>query len=124
LIGLLTRIVVVALGLWLASQIVPGVHVRDLETLVLAALLLGMVNAVIRPILILVTLPLTLLTLGLFILVINAALFGLVSVCLHGFVVQGFLAAFWGALVVSLVSWFAALFIGKTGRGGLLGKRR
>lgn len=124
MIGLLIRIVVVALGLWLASQIVPGVHVRGLETLVLAALLLGIANALIRPIIVIVTLPLTLITLGLFILIINAALFGLVSVFLHGFMVNGFLAAFWGALVVSLVSWLASIFIGKNGRGGLLGRRR
>jgi putative membrane protein len=114
--GLIARIAVVALGLWLASRLVPGVEVRDLETLILAALLLGIANAVIRPILIVVTLPLTLITLGLFILVINAALFALVAVFLHGFKVHGVFAAFWGALVVSLVSWFASIFIGKKGR--------
>ncbi len=114
--GLIIRIVAVGLGLWLASVIVPGVHIRDVQTLILAALLLGVVNAVVRPLVILVTLPLTLLTLGLFILVINAALFGLVSIFLHGFVVHGFMAAFWGALVVSVVGWFASAFIGKRGR--------
>ena len=114
--GLLLRFIIVALGLWLASAVVPGVHIRDLWTLVLAALLLGIVNAVVRPIVILITLPLTLITLGLFILVINAALFGLVSVFLHGFVVHGFMAAFWGALVVSVVSWVASIFVGKRGR--------
>jgi putative membrane protein len=116
MIGLVARIVVVALGLWVASQVVPGVHIVDLETLVLAALFLGVANAIVRPIIILVTLPLTLITLGLFILVINAALFGLVSFFLHGFIVHGFWAAFWGALVVSLVSWFASIFIGKRGQ--------
>jgi putative membrane protein len=110
------RIIIVALGLWLASAIVPGVHIRDPLTLILAALLLGIANAVVRPIVILVTLPLTLITLGLFILVINAAMFGLVSLFLHGFVVHGFMAAFWGALVVSLVSWVASIFVGKRGR--------
>jgi putative membrane protein len=110
------RIIIVALGLWLASVIVPGVHIRDPLTLILAALLLGIANAVVRPIVILVTLPLTLITLGLFILVINAAMFGLVSLFLHGFVVHGFMAAFWGALVVSLVSWVASIFVGKRGR--------
>ena len=116
MMGLIARIVVVGIGLWVASVIVPGVHVRDLETLILAALLLGVANAVVRPIVILVTLPLTLITLGLFVLVINAAMFGLVSVFLHGFVVHGFFAAFWGALVVSVVGWFASIFIGKKGR--------
>ncbi len=116
MMGLIARIVVVGLGLWIASVVVPGVHIRDLETLALAALLLGIANAVVRPIVILITLPLTLITLGLFILVINAAMFGLVSVFLHGFVVHGFFAAFWGALVVSVVGWFASIFIGKRGR--------
>jgi putative membrane protein len=116
MMGLIARIVVVGLGLWVASKLVPGVEIRDLETLALAALLLGIANAVVRPIVILITLPLTLITLGLFILVINAAMFGLVSVFLHGFVVHGFFAAFWGALVVSVVGWFASIFIGKRGR--------
>jgi putative membrane protein len=115
MIGLITRILVVALGLWLAARIVPGVEVRDLETLLLAALLLGIVNAVIRPLVILITLPLTLITLGLFILVINAAMFGLVALLLKGFHVHGFWAAFWGALVVSVVSWFASAFTGRRG---------
>lgn len=114
--ALITRVVIVALGLWLASRIVPGVRIRDFETLILAALLLGGANAVIRPLVILVTLPLTLMTLGLFILVINAALFGLVSLFLHGFVVHGVLAAFWGSLVVTVVSWFASAFFDKRGR--------
>jgi putative membrane protein len=116
MMGLIARILVVALGLWVASKLVPGVEIRGPETLILAALLLGIANAVIRPIVILITLPLTLLTLGLFVLVINAAMFGLVSAFLHGFVVHGFWAAFWGALVVSVVGWFASVFIGKRGR--------
>ncbi len=111
MMGLIARILVVALGLWVASKLVPGVEIRGPETL-----LLGIANAVIRPIVILITLPLTLITLGLFVLVINAAMFGLVSAFLHGFVVHGFWAAFWGALVVSVVDWFASVFIGKRGR--------
>ena len=118
MIGLVARIAISALGLWVATRIVPGVEVRNWETLVLAALLLGVVNAFVRPVLILVTLPFTLITLGLFILIINAGLFALVSAVLHGFVVHGFFAAFWGALVVSLVSWLASIFIGKRKRRG------
>ncbi len=106
--GLIIRILIVALGLWLASAIVPGVAIADLKTLLLAALLLGVVNAFVRPVVVILTLPLTLLTLGLFILVINAALFGLVATLLPGFVVHGFWAAFFGALVVSVVGWFAS----------------
>ncbi len=114
--GLLIRFVIVGLGLWLACVIVPGVRIADVRTLVLAALLLGFVNAVVRPVVILLTLPLTLLTLGLFILVINAALFALVAALLPGFRVHGVAAAFWGALVVTVVGWFCSAFVGKGGR--------
>jgi putative membrane protein len=114
--SLIIRLLVVALGLWVAAAVVPGVAIRDLKTLFLAALLLGVVNAFIRPLAILLTLPFTLITLGLFILVINAALFGLVAWFLPGFDVHGFWAAFFGSLVVSVVGWFASAFIGKGGR--------
>jgi len=116
MVGLIIRIAVSALGLGLATRIVPGVTVDSAPTLLLAALLLGIVNAFLRPVLILLTLPFTIVTLGLFILVINAALFALVSALLRGFVVHGFVAAFLGALVVSLVSWFASIFVGKRSR--------
>ena len=69
--GFLIRAVVVGIGLWLASQIVPGIEFRSTETLIAAALLLGIVNALVRPIIVILTLPITLLTLGLFLLVIN-----------------------------------------------------
>lgn len=121
--GFIMRWIVGALGLWLASTIVPGVQIRDLGTLLLAALLLGLVNAIVRPVLIFLTLPLTLVTLGLFLLVINATLFWLVSVFLSGFVVQGFMAALGGAIVTGLVSWFASGFIGAAGRFERIGHR-
>ncbi len=116
MIGFLLRLLAGAVGLWLASKIVPGIHIRDVETLALAALLLGIVNAFVRPLVILLTLPLTLLTLGLFLLVINAAMLWLVSILLHGFQVHGFIAAFWGAIVVGLVSWLASGFISSAGK--------
>lgn len=116
MLGFVLRLAAGALGLWLASRIVPGIHIRGVETLVLAALLLGIVNAFVRPLVILLTLPLTLVTLGLFLLVINAAMLWLVSLFLHGFYVHGFIAAFWGAIVVGLVSWFASGFIGSAGK--------
>jgi putative membrane protein len=122
--GFLIRFVVVALGLWLASAVVPGVAIADLKSLLLAALLLGLVNAVIRPLVILLTLPLTLLTLGLFILVINAGLFALVAALLPGFSVHGFLPALLGSWVVGLVGWFASAFIGKQGRRRFPRRRR
>lgn len=99
------RLAISALGLWLASVIVPGISVDGFGSLILAALLLGVVNALVRPILILLTLPFTIITMGLFLLVINAAMLGLVSVFLHGFHVHGFIAALLGSIVVSLVSW-------------------
>ena len=114
--GFILRWIVGALGLWLAAKIVPGIHIRSLETLLLAALLLGLVNAIVRPVLVVLTFPLTLVTLGLFLLVINAATFWLVSVFLGGFVVHGFGAALGGAVVTGVVSWFASGFIGSGGR--------
>jgi putative membrane protein len=122
--GFILRWIVGALGLWLASRIVPGIHIRGLETLLLAALLLGLVNAIVRPVVVFLTLPLTLVTLGLFLLVINAALFWLVSVFLSGFVVHGFMAALGGAIVTGLVSWFASGFIGAAGKIERIGQRR
>ena len=101
----LLRALIAALGLWLASVIVPGIEVDGVVTLILAAVLLGVVNAFVRPVVILLTLPLTLLTLGLFLLVVNAAMLGLVSVVLPGFEVAGFWPAVFGAVVTGLVSW-------------------
>ena len=89
----------------------------------LAALLLGIVNAVVRPVIVVLTLPLTLLTLGLFLLVINAGMLWLVSAVLHGFEVHGFIAAIMGAIVTGLVSWFASDFIGAAGKVERLNRR-
>jgi putative membrane protein len=114
--GFLLRFVIIVMGLWLASAIVPGVTIDTPTTLLIAALLLGIVNAVIRPIVLLLTLPLTLLTLGLFILVVNAGMFGLVAAMLDGFHLSGFFAALFGALLVSITSWLGAAFIGPRGR--------
>jgi putative membrane protein len=108
----LIRAVVVAIGLWLASQIVPGVEFRTTGALIAAALLLGVINAVVRPILIILTLPITLLTLGLFLLVINGLMIELVSWFLRDFIVTGFWPAFFAAIVVSLTSWVMSGWIG------------
>ena len=96
----IAQFLVTALGLWLASRIVPGVGFTDTGTLLLAAILLGVVNAIVRPILTVLTFPITLITLGLFLLVVNAAMIGLVAVLLNGFVVDG-LAAGIGAAAVA-----------------------
>ncbi len=110
----LLRVVVAAAGLWLASTIVPGIHVRGLGTLAAAAVLLGLVNAIVRPLVVFFTLPLTFLTLGLFLLVVNAAMLELTAFFLHGFTIHGFGAAILGAIVVSLTSWVASLFEPRT----------
>lgn len=99
------RALIAALGLWLATEWVDGLYVDGPTTLLLAAALLGVVNAVIRPLAILLTLPFTLVTLGFFLLVVNAAMLGLVAALLRGMSIAGFPAAFWAALIVSLVSW-------------------
>jgi putative membrane protein len=122
--GFVVRFAISALGLWAASHLVSGVVIDDGWTLVIAALLLGLVNALVRPIAIVLTLPLTLLTLGLFILVVNAAMFALVAAMLAGFHLSGFGAALLGALVVSVTSWLASAFIGPKGRYEMIVVRR
>ena len=114
--GFLVRLLITALGLWVASVVVPGVSISGIWTLLFAALWLGIVNAVIRPIALVLTFPVTLITLGLFILVINAAMFALVAALLDGFHLSGFWAALMGAIVVSITSWLASAFIGPRGR--------
>jgi putative membrane protein len=114
--GFLLRLLVVALGLWLASELVPGIQVHGLGTLLGAALLLGIVNAVVRPVVLLLTLPFTVLTLGLFLLVINAAMLGLVAALFDNFAIAGFWPALFGSIVVSITGWFASWFIGPHGR--------
>ncbi|HYA39036.1 MAG TPA: phage holin family protein [Candidatus Methylomirabilis sp.] len=122
--GFLIRLLVVALGLWLASELVPGIEVQGLWTLLGAALLLGIVNAVVRPLLVILTLPITLLTLGLFLLVINAAMLGLVAWMFDGFAIAGFWPAVLGSIVVSLTGWLASYFIGPRGRIEVIVVRR
>ena len=114
--GFILRALITALGLWLATEWVRGVRVDTATTLVLAGLLLGIVNAVVRPVVLLLTLPLTLITLGFFLLVINTAMLGLVALLLPGFHVAGFWPAFWSALIISLTSWLGSMLIGPKGR--------
>ena len=104
--------VVTALGLWLASVIVPGVGFSSTPWLVGAAVLLGIVNAFVRPVLVFLTFPITVLTFGLFLLVVNAATIGLVSVLLDGFVVDGLWAGIGAAVVTGVVSWIAGTVLG------------
>jgi putative membrane protein len=115
--GFLLRWAISALGLWLADQILAGVHFDSLQDLAAAALLLGIVNAVVRPLAVFFTLPFTLVTLGLFLLVINAAMLALVAWLLTGFHVAGFGSALAGWVIVSVTSWVASGFVGE--RGGV-----
>jgi len=115
-IGFLIRLAVSAFGLWLADRLLTGIQIDDTGTLIVAALLYGIVNAVVRPLAILFTLPITVLTLGLFLLVVNAAMFGLVAALLDGFHVASFGAALLGSIVVGLTSWVASWYVGPKGR--------
>lgn len=113
MVHFILRVLIAALGLWLATEWVDGINVSSAGTLILAALLLGIVNAVIKPIVVLLTLPFTLVTLGLFLLVVNAAMLGLVAAFLPGMGIEGFWPAFWAAIIVSIVSWIGAVLFRK-----------
>ena len=94
-----------AVGFWLAAQVVRGVHVRGVESLIAAGLILGLVNAFLRPVLIILTIPLTLLTLGLFLLVINGLTVWLTAAMLHGVQIDGLLPAIFTAIIITVISW-------------------
>ncbi len=114
--GFVIRMLITMLGLVFASGILPGVTISGTGSLLLAAILLGLVNAFVRPVAFLLTLPITILSLGLFLLVLNAAMFGLVAVMLENFVVAGFWSAIFGALIVSITSTVGSWYIGPDGR--------
>lgn len=118
--GFAVRLLIAIVGLWLASVLVPGVSIQGAWTFIFAALLLGVVNALVRPLAVILTLPLTILTMGIFLLVINAAMFGLVARFLEGFSVAGFWSALFGWLIVSLTSTLASWYIGPKGRYEIL----
>lgn len=103
--GFLIRLVVNAIALIAVAYLVPGVHVSGFGGALIAALILGIVNAILRPVLVILSLPLEILTLGLFTLVINALLFWLVGKFGVGLTVDGFGPAFVGAIVLAIVSW-------------------
>lgn len=122
--GFLIRCLVSALGLWLASLLISGISVTGTGVLLGAGLLLGIVNAFIRPVMVILTLPFTIITLGLFLFVINAMMLGLVAWLLDGFAISGFWAALGGAIVISLTSWVASWYIGPKGNVELVVVRR
>ena len=113
--GIVLRTLITMLGLFLASTLIPGVTISGAWTFVFAAVVLGLVNGLVRPIAFLLTLPITILTLGLFLLVLNAAMFALVAMFFDQFVVTGFWPALFGAIIVSLTSTIASWYIGPDG---------
>jgi putative membrane protein len=116
MVGFLLRAAIAALGLWVASEIFDGLAFATPAKLIVSALMLGVVNAFVRPLAFILTLPLTVLTLGLFLLVLNAGMVALVAWIVPGFEISGFWTAVGAALVVSLVSWAASSVIGSTGK--------
>jgi len=102
---------VLAVAIWVTASVVPGVTVTSWTALAGAALVLGVVNAIVRPILVILTLPITVLTLGLFYLVVNGIAFGLAAALVPGFQIASGTAAILGALLTSIVSWFIGIFV-------------
>ena len=118
MILIVTRWLVITIAILLSSKFISGIRVDSLLTALIAAGILGLINVFIRPVLIILTLPLSIITLGIFSFFINAFLLELVAYLIPGFEVDGFLAAFLGALIISIVSWLANFFIvnNNTGR--------
>lgn len=118
--SILIHLAITAAALWVTTQLISGVTVSTTTALVLASLALGIVNAVVRPILHVLSLPLTFLTLGLFYFVVNGIAFGIAAAVVPGFEVSGLVAAILGALVLGIVSWLLHLVLpdGKSARKG------
>lgn len=111
---ILLRWLISALALMLVAYLVPGITVASFYTALILALVLGFLNAIVRPILLFLTLPITILTLGLFALVINAGIFLFTASIIKGFAVDGFWAAFVGSLVLWLFNWLLNSLLGIT----------
>lgn len=124
MIGIVVRMIITGLGIWLATYLVPGIAASSTRSLIWAAIALGLINAFVRPVLVLLTLPITILTLGLFLLVLNAAMLSLAGWLVEGFEVIGFWSAVFGAIVISVVSAVCSHFIGADGRYEVLVVRR
>ena len=122
--GFLIRLVINAVAIGIASAIVPGFVVNGFWSLLGAAFLLGLLNAFVRPILVVLTLPISVLTLGFFLLVINAAMLGLVAWMMQGVSLSGFFSALFAVIIISLFSWMSSWLIGPTGRFEVMVVRR
>jgi len=106
----LIRWLVTTIAVFAAEKIIPGIHCHSAGALLGASLLLGIINAFVRPILLLLSIPFIILTMGLFILVVNALMLMLVAQIIHSFAVDGFWSAFFGSIVISFVSWILSSF--------------
>jgi putative membrane protein len=124
MVGFVLRAAISALALWVADAVFEGMRFDSASQLILAALVMGVVNGLVRPLMFVLTFPLTVLTLGLFLLVLNAAMLGLVALLVPGFHIAGFWTAVGAALVVSLVAWIASSLIGAKGRVEAIASRR
>jgi putative membrane protein len=114
--GLVIRFVITGVAVFLASHIIPGIRVETVGAGIAAALVLALLNAIVRPVLYVLSLPFIVLTLGLFVIIINAILLQFVDWLIDGFEVLGFWAGFWGALVISIVSSILNLVVSEQGR--------
>jgi putative membrane protein len=121
--GFLVRVLANAVAIFVVAAVVPGIEIGGLLPALGAGLVLGLVNAVVRPVLVVLTLPLTLLTLGLFLFVLNALCLWLTAALVKGFVIHGVWAALFGALLVSLVSWLLTAFLSDRGRVVVITRR-
>lgn len=121
--GFLLRVAVNTLAIVLAAHVVPGIRVDSFLSALAAGLVLGLINAVVRPILVFLTLPITLVTLGLFLFVLNGLMLWLASAIVSGFHVGGFWAAVLGALVISAASWLVTALVSDSGRIVVLSRR-
>ena len=114
--GILVRILINALAIVVAAKVIPGIELDGAMAAVVAGLVLGVVNGFVRPVLLFLTLPLTLLTLGLFLFILNGLCLWLTAALVKGFEIQGFWAAVLGAILVSLVSWILTAFLNDQGK--------
>jgi len=114
--GILVRILINALAIVVAAKVIPGIELDGAMAALVAGLVLGVVNGFVRPVLLFLTLPLTLLTLGLFLFILNGLCLWLTAALVKGFEIQGFWAAVLGAILVSLVSWILTAFLNDQGK--------
>lgn len=114
--GFLVHWLVMAVALFITTRLVGGVQVNSYTTLAVAALVIGFVNALVKPVLLILTLPLTVVTLGLFYLVVNGACLMLAAALVPGFSVQSWGSAIIGALVLSVIGWLLSRVLAGSGR--------